>query len=317
VTVRSARTTLDAIRDRCTLPVIVAPMFLVSGTRLVVEACKAGVPASFPTLNARPEATLEAWLTEITGELSQHPGAAPWIPNLILHPSNPRAALDAEIVLRHRPEIVITALGKPTAVAEQAHAYGGLVFSDVNSVRYAQIAVDSGADGLVLVCAGAGGHTGFLSPFAFVSAVREFFDGPLVVGGGLMTGRDVRAVEILGADFAYMGTRFIATPESLASDAYRQMLVNSTVEDIVLSDKFTGVPANYLKPSIVAAGIDLATFDRRATVSIDQRDESKAWRDIWSAGQGVGAVTRVEPVADLIGRLCREYAGAAGRHDRA
>jgi nitronate monooxygenase len=317
VTIRSARATLDAIRDRCALPAIVAPMFLVSGPRLVIEACKAGVPASFPTLNARPEATLEAWLTEITGVLARHPDAAPWIPNLILHPSNPRAALDVEAVLRHRPEIVITALGKPTAVAEQVHAYGGLVFSDVNSVRYAKIAVDSGADGLVLVCAGAGGHTGFLSPFAFVSAVREFFDGPLVVGGGLMTGRDVRAVEILGADFAYMGTRFIATPESLASDAYRRMLVDSTAEDIVLSDKFTGVPANYLLPSFVAAGLDLATFDRRASVSIDQRDESKAWRDIWSAGQGVGAVTRVEPVADIVTRLRGEYAAATGRHDRA
>jgi nitronate monooxygenase len=316
VTVRSARAVLDAIKDRCTLPAIVAPMFLVSGPCLVIEACKAGLPASFPTLNARPEATLEAWLAEITGALSQDPDAAPWIPNLILHPSNPRAAIDVEIVLRHRPEIVITALGKPTAVAKQVHAYGGLVFSDVNSVRFAKIAVDSGADGLVLVCAGAGGHTGFLSPFAFVTAVREFFDGPLVVAGGLMTGRDVRAVEILGADFAYMGTRFIATPESLASDAYRQMLVDATIDDVVLSDKFTGVPANYLKPSITAAGIDLATFERRAGVSIDQRDESKAWRDIWSAGQGAGSVTRVEPVADVVRRLCGEFAGAVGRSSR-
>jgi nitronate monooxygenase len=316
VTVRSARAVLDAIKDRCTLPAIVAPMFLVSGPRLVIEACKAGLPASFPTLNARPEATLEAWLAEITGALSQDPDAAPWIPNLILHPSNPRAAIDVEIVLRHRPEVVITALGKPTEVAKQVHAYGGLVFSDVNSVRFAKVAVDSGADGLVLVCAGAGGHTGFLSPFAFVTAVREFFDGPLVVAGGLMTGRDVRAVEILGADFAYMGTRFIATPESLASEAYRQMLVDATIDDIVLTDKFTGVPANYLKPSITAAGIDLATFERSAGVSIDQRDESKAWRDIWSAGQGAGSVTRVEPVAEVVRRLCGEYAGAVGRGGR-
>lgn len=316
MTLRSARGTLEAIRDRCTLPAIVAPMFLVSGPRLVIEACKAGLPTSFPTLNARPEATLEAWLEEITGELSKHQGAAPWIPNLILHPSNPRAATDVEIVLRYQPEIVITALGKPTAVAKQVHAYGGLVFSDVNSVRFAKIAVDSGADGLVLVCAGAGGHTGFISPFAFVSAVREFFDGPLVVGGGITTGREVRAVEILGADFAYMGTRFIATTESMASDAYREMLVNASVEDIVLSDKFTGVPANYLGPSIAAAGIDLATFERRAAVNVDQRDDSKAWRDIWSAGQGVGTVTCVEPVADLINRLRGEYAGAVGRHDR-
>jgi nitronate monooxygenase len=299
---------MEAIRARCALPAIVAPMFLVSGPQLVIAACKAGMPASFPTLNARPEAALEAWLDEISGELAACKDAPPWIPNLILHPSNPRAATDVEIVLRYQPEIVITALGKPATVAERVHRYGGLVFSDVNSVRFARIAAESGADGLVLVCAGAGGHTGFLSPFAFVSAVRQFFDGPLIVAGALMTGRDVRAVELMGADFGYMGTRFIATPESLASDAYRQILVDATPEDIVLSDKFTGVPANYLRPSIVAAGIDLATLDRRASVSIDQRDESKAWRDIWSAGQGVGAITRIEPVAEVVARLRAEYA---------
>ena len=298
---------MEAIKARCALPAIVAPMFLVSGPRLVIAACKAGMPASFPTLNARPEAALEAWLDEISDELAACKDAPPWIPNLILHPSNPRAATDVEIVLRYRPEIVITALGKPAMVVEQVHRYGGLVFSDVNSVRFARIAAASGADGLVLVCAGAGGHTGFLSPFAFVSAVRQFFDGPLIVAGAQMTGRDVRAVELMGADFGYMGTRFIATPESLASNAYRQMLVDATPEDIVLSDRFTGVPANYLRPSIVAAGIDLATLDRPASVSIDRRDESKAWRDIWSAGQGVGAITRIEPVADIVGRLRAEY----------
>jgi nitronate monooxygenase len=299
---------MEAIKERCALPAIVAPMFLVSGPRLVIAACRAGLPASFPTLNARPESALEAWLDEISSELATCRDAPPWIPNLILHPSNPRAATDVEIVLRYRPEIVITALGKPAAVVERVHRYGGLVLSDVNSVKFARIAAESGADGLVLVCAGAGGHTGFLSPFAFVSAVRQFFDGPLIVAGALMTGRDVRAVELMGADFGYMGTRFIATPESLASDAYRKMLVGATPEDIVLSDKFTGVPANYLRPSIVASGIDLATLDRRTSVSIDQRDESKAWRDIWSAGQGVGAITRIEPVADIVARLRSEYA---------
>jgi len=311
VTTRPARAVMEAIKARCALPAIVAPMFLVSGPQLVIAACKAGLPASFPTLNARPESALEAWLDEISSELATCEDAPPWIPNLILHPSNRRAATDVEIVLRYQPEVVITALGKPAAVAERVHRYGGLVFSDVNSVKFARIAAESGADGLVLVCAGAGGHTGFLSPFAFISAVRQFFDGPLIVAGALMTGRDVRAVELMGADFGYMGTRFIATPESLASDAYRQMLVDATPEDIVLSDKFTGVPANYLRPSIVAAGIDLATLDRRTSVSIDQRDESKAWRDIWSAGQGVGAITRIEPVADIVARLRSEYAAAA------
>lgn len=310
MTTHSTRAVVDAIKARCALPAIVAPMFLVSGPQLVIAACRAGLPASFPTLNARPEATLEAWLEEISGTLATCRDAAPWIPNLLLHPSNPRAATDVEIVLRYRPEIVITALGKPGAVAERVHQYGGLVFADVNSIKFARIAATNGADGLVLVCAGAGGHTGFLSPFAFVSAVRHFFDGPLVVAGGLMTGRDVRAVELMGADFAYMGTRFIATPESLASNAYRQMLVDATAEDIVLSDKFTGVPANYLRPSIVAAGIDLATLERRASVSIDQRNESKAWRDIWSAGHGVGAITRIEPVADIVARLSAEYTAA-------
>lgn len=309
---RDAREALAAIKARCSLPAIVAPMFLVSGPRLVIEACKAGVPAAFPTLNARPESVLEDWLATITTELAAHPGAAPWIPNLILHPSNPRLATDLDIVLRHEPEIVITALGKPGAVAERVHRYGGLVFSDVNSLRFARIAVENGADGLVLVCAGAGGHTGFLSPFAFVAAVREFFAGPLVIGGGLMSGSHLRAAEVLGADLGYMGTRFIATEESMASDVYRQMLVDADIEDVVLSDKFTGVPANYLAPSIAAAGIDLATFDRRASVSIDQRDDAKAWRDIWSAGQGVGSVTQVEPVAALIARLRAEY-DAAGR----
>ena len=311
MTTRPAHSVIEAIKARCALPAIVAPMFLVSGPQLVIAACKAGLPASFPTLNARPESALEAWLDEISSELAMCKDAPPWIPNLILHPSNRRAATDVEIVLRYQPEVVITALGKPAAVAERVHRYGGLVFSDVNSVKFARIAAESGADGLVLVCAGAGGHTGFLSPFAFISAVRQFFDGPLIVGGALMTGRDVRAVELMGADFGYMGTRFIATPESLASDAYRQMLVDATPEDIVLSDKFTGVPANYLRPSIVAAGIDLATLDRRTSVSIDQRDESKAWRDIWSAGQGVGAITRIEPVADIVARLRSEYAAAA------
>lgn len=308
----AARVALAAIKARCSVPAIVAPMFLVSGPRLVIEACKAGVPAAFPTLNARPESVLEEWLETITGELAAHPGAAPWIPNLIVHSSNPRLATDLDIVLRHEPEIVITALGKPAAVAERVHRYGGLVFSDVNSVKFARIAVENGADGLVLVCAGSGGHTGFLSPFAFVAAVREFFDGPLVIGGGLMTGSHLRAVEVLGADLGYMGTRFIATEESMASDAYRQMLIDSDVDDIVLSDKFTGVPANYLRPSIVAAGIDLASYDRRASVNIDQRDDAKAWRDIWSAGQGVGSVTQVESVAALVARLKAEYA-AAGR----
>ena len=292
------------------LPVMAAPMFLVSGPELVIATARAGVMAAFPTLNARPLSQLDDWLQQISTALDDDIAAASWVPNFVIHRSNPRAIDDLERVLAYRPPLVITALGKPTEVVKAVHSYGGLVFADVNSVSFARKAAEAGADGLVLVAAGAGGHTGQITGFAFVSAVREFFDGPLILAGGIMTGRAVLAAQVLGADLAYLGTRFIAARESLASDAYKQMLVDSQAEDVVLSDKFTGVPAHYLMPSITAAGIDLASYQKHEQIKIDHRDEHKAWRDIWSAGQGVGSITRIQSAAEIVEELAADYAAA-------
>lgn len=308
---------IAAIRARLALPAIAAPMFLVSGPDLVIATCKAGVIGAFPTLNARPLAELERWLERITSELAAHArsgaAVAPWAANLIVHRSNPRAADDLALVLRYQPEIVITALGTPAHVVEAVHAYGGLVFADVNSVRYAEKAAAAGADGLVLVASGAGGHTGPISAFSFVPAVRRFFAGPIVLGGGIVDGRGVRAAEALGADFAYVGTRFIACTESLASAEYKRMLIDCTEADIVLSAHFTGVPANYLRPSIARAGLDPDALGTRTDKLFDHRGDAehgdaKAWRDIWSAGHGVRAVERVTSVAELVEELRAGYA---------
>jgi nitronate monooxygenase len=306
------------IKSRLKLPMISAPMFLVSGPDLVIAACKAGVIGSFPTLNARPIEALDAWFQRIVGELEAFkaeggkPG--PWAANLIVHRSNPRAAEDLALTLKYKPEIVITALGTPANVIEGVHAYGGLVFADVNSVTYAKKAAAAGADGLVLVAAGAGGHTGQVTPFSFVPAVREFFSGPIVLGGGIVDGAGIRAAEVLGATFGYVGTRFIPTVESLAAQGHKQMIVDATEEDIICTAHFTGVPANYLKPSIVNAGLDPAQLGVRAEKKFDSRgadnQETKAWRDIWSAGQGVRAVKGILSVADLVTELKVGYDAA-------
>ncbi|MBM3514324.1 MAG: nitronate monooxygenase [Alphaproteobacteria bacterium] len=307
---------IAAIKSRMSIPVVSAPMFLVSGPDLVIAACKAGVIGAFPTLNARPIEQLKAWLQRLTAELGSAVSAerkgAPWAANLIVHRSNARAADDLAMVLEFKPEIVITALGTPRDVVDSVHAYGGLVFADVNSMAYAKKALAAGVDGLALVSAGAGGHTGPITPFSFVPAVREIFAGPLIVGGGVVDGRGVRAMEVLGATFANIGTRFIATAESMASDGYRQMLVEATEEDIILSAHFTGVPANYLRPSIVGAGLDPAQLGVRAEKKFDSKgdpksDNTKAWRDIWSAGQGVRAIKSVQSVADLVAELKAGY----------
>lgn len=308
---------VTAIKSRLALPAFAAPMFLISGPDLVIAACKAGIIGAFPTLNARPIEELGRWFERITTELAAFEAAggrpAPWAANLIVHRSNPRAESDLEMTLRYRPEIVITALGTPAAVIEAVHAYGGLVFADVNSVRYARKAADAGADGLVLVASGAGGHTGALTPFSFVPAVREFFTGPLVLGGGIVGGRGIRAAEVLGADFAYLGTRFIPTEESSAKPGYKQMIVDSSEEDIVLSAHFTGVPANYLRPSIVNAGLDPDALGTRAEKKFDHREkteETKAWRDIWAAGQGVRTIRSVMSVAEVVRGLKADYEAA-------
>lgn len=304
------------IKSRMALPAIAAPMFLVSGPDMVIAACKAGVIGSFPTMNARPISALEEWFDRITTELADaektNPGKiAPWAANIIVHSTSKRFEEDFALLQQYKPEMVITALGSPKRVVEKVHDYGGLVFADVNSVTYAKKAVDAGADGLVLVSSGAGGHTGFVTGFAFVPAIRSFFDGPIILGGGIVDGAGVRAAEVLGADFGYLGTRFIATDESLAPDSYRDMLVEATEEDIVLSAHFTGVPANYLKTSIIAAGMDPDTLKPRKDKSFDSRHEgpekNKAWKDIWSAGQGVRAVDKVQPIAELVDQLKGEY----------
>lgn len=303
------------IKSRMIMPAIAAPMFLVSGPDLVIATCKAGLIGSFPTLNARPIDVLEQWFQRIVSELDAFKAAggrpAPWAANLIVHRSNPRAADDLAMTLKYKPEIVITALGTPADVIAGVHAYGGLVFADVNSVAYAKKAAAAGADGLVLVAAGAGGHTGQVTPFSFVPAVREFFSGPIVVGGGIVDGAGVRAAEVLGATFGYIGTRFIPTRESMAPPGHKDMIVSSTEEDIICTAHFTGVPANYLRPSIVNAGLDPAQLGVRADKKFDSRgadnQETKAWRDIWSAGQGVRAVKSVLPVAQLVAELKAGY----------
>ena len=276
---------------------------------------------SFPTLNARPIEVLEQWFQRIVAELDDFKKAggkpAPWAANLIVHRSNPRAADDLAMTLKYKPEIVITALGTPANVIEGVHAYGGLVFADVNSVAYAKKSAAAGVDGLVLVAAGAGGHTGPISAFSFVPAIREFFSGPIVLGGGIVDGAGVRAAEVLGADFGYVGTRFIPTKESLAPEGHKQMIVDSTEEDIICTAHFTGVPANYLKPSIVKAGLDPAQLGVRAEKKFDSRgsdaSETKAWRDIWSAGQGVRATKAIQSVGEIVSELKAGYDRAKAR----
>jgi nitronate monooxygenase len=309
------RDRLGTLRGRLSLPLICAPMFLVSGPGLVVAACRNGVIGSFPAPNARPLEVLDAWMARIAAELAEagrvDPAAriAPWSVNLVVHSSYDRLAAELELVARHRPPIVITALGSPARVVDAVHAYGGLVLADVGSVAMARKAAQSGVDGLVLVSTGAGGHTGSVSPFVFVQAVREFFDGIVVLAGGLCNGAAIRAAELAGADLADIGTLFIAARESLASDDYRQMVVDATVDDLVLTKAFTGANAYYLRRSIERSGLDPDNLSGKTAMDWGKSDQQlKAWKDIWSAGQSVAAVTRVEGAGEIIARLRAEYA---------
>jgi nitronate monooxygenase len=320
-----------AICARLTLPLIAAPMFRVSGVDLVVAACRNGVIGAFPTVNCRSPEQLDAWLDDIAAQLTHHGDLsgsqpAPPCPNLIVHRSNARLNDDLAVLLRHRPEVVITSVGSPAGVLAPLHDAGVLVLADVASIRHARRAVEAGADGLVLLTAGAGGQTGWLNPFAFVRAVRAFFDGPLVLAGGVSDGHALRAAKVLGCDLAYMGTKFIATRESMADPRYKDMLVASNADDIVLTRAFTGLQTNMLKPSIEAAGLDPDNLPERGAIDVGQdidvaaRDSRpKRWRDIWSAGQSTSGVTAVLPVADLIAQTIAEYAGegAAARRDDA
>jgi nitronate monooxygenase len=301
-----------AWHTRLKLPLIAAPMFLISGPELVLAACREGVIGTFPTPNARTVAVLDEWLDRITTGLSDRD--APWAANVVVHRSNARLDEDLDLVIRYKAPLVITALGSPRAIVERVHDYGGLVFADVNSVSFARKAAAAGVDGLVLVAAGAGGHTGPMTGFSFVPAVREFFDGPVVLGGGITSGAGIRAAEVLGADLAYMGTRFIACTESLAAPEYREMLIASTVDDLILTRAITGVAANWLKPSIARAGYDLDAMEKNPDIDFtDPQSGAKRWAQVWSAGHGVGTIDRVETVASLVARLEEEYEEAKKR----
>ncbi len=309
---------LPPLLQRLRLPVIAAPMFIVSTPDLVIAQCKAGIVGSFPALNARPQAQLAEWLTRITGELGNydatHPEApaAPFAVNQIVHRSNPRLMEDLEVCVRHRVPITICSLGAREDVYAAVHAYGGLALHDVINVAFARKAIEKGADGLIAVAAGAGGHAGALSPFALVQEIRGFFDGPLALSGAIATGGSVLAARAMGADLAYVGSAFIATEEANAAPAYKQMIVDGSAEDIVYTDHFSGVPGSYLKPSVRAAGLDPEHLPAEGT-KMDFGRESKAWKDIWSAGQGIGAVRAVLPVAGLVARLETEYRAALAR----
>ena len=297
-------------------------MFLVSGPELVIASCKAGVIGSFPVTNARKIEDLENWMQQIEQSLqqvkAQHPNEkiAPWALNMIMHRSYSRFPEELELVKKYKPKIVITALGSPERVVETVHEYGGLVLADVNSVSFAKKAAKTGVDGLILVASGAGGHTGKMTGFAFVDAVREFWDGIIILAGGISTGQGIRAAQALGADLAYMGTRFIATDESLAGDAYQEMVVEVSAKDLILTDAITGVPAWFMRPSLEKAGYDIENLQPKKIDFNDAGEESKAWRDVWSAGQGVGVINKRNSVSEIVQHLRNEYVAVLEKERR-
>jgi len=311
---------LEKLIGELALPAVAAPMFIVSNPDTVVAQCRAGVIGTFPALNAREPDTLEGWLTEIEERTAEARAngeyVAPYGVNLIVHRNNPRLEEDLATVIDHKVPLVITSVGKPGDIADAVHAYGGTIFHDVTNVRHAKKALESRVDGLILVCAGAGGHAGTASAFALVPEVRAFFDGPIMLSGCISDGRSVHAARALGADLAYLGTRFIATEEANAVALYKDMILDSTAADITYTPEFSGIPASYLTKSIIEAGIDPSeialpgqedpkNFRSRAT-----DDKPKAWSVIWSAGQGVGSVNDVPSTADLVARLKSEYDAA-------
>ncbi len=303
----------EILNNRLALPVVGAPMFIVSTPELVIAQCKVGVVGSFPSLNARPAAEFEVWLKRIGDELAAAPGSAPFAVNLIVHKSNDRLEHDLELCVRYRVPMVITSLGAREDVNRAVHSYGGIVLHDVINNVFAHKAVEKGADGLIAVAAGAGGHAGITSPFALVEEIREWFNGPLALSGSIATGRGVAAARAIGADLAYIGSAFIATKEANAQEGYKQMIVESGAADIVYSNYFSGVHGNYLKPSIREAGFDpdnLPQADPTKMNFANTDGKVKAWRDIWSAGQGIGAVKAVVSVAEFVSRLKREYGEA-------
>jgi nitronate monooxygenase len=312
--------TLPAIlKGRLTVPAIASPLFIVSNPDLALAQCKAGVVGSFPALNARPEELLDEWLHRMREELSAHDAAhperpsAPFAVNQIVHRSNARLEHDLALCVRHKVPIVITSLGAREEVNQAVHSYGGIVLHDVIDNRFARKAIEKGADGLVAVAAGAGGHAGTLSPFALIQEIREWWSGPLVLSGAIATGRAILAAQAMGADLAYVGSAFIATKEANAPAAYKEMIVRSNAADIIYSSLFTGVHGNYLKPSVVAAGLDPDNLPESDPSKMDfgsGSSKAKAWRDVWGSGQGIGAVKEIVGAADLVARLRAEYQAA-------
>ena len=310
------------ILEKLRLPVIASPMFIISNPKMVIAQCKAGIVGSFPALNARPPELLHTWLDEITNELAEYDAknpdrpSAPFAVNQIVHNSNARLQHDVEACVKFKVPIVITSLGAVPMVNDAIHSYGGIVFHDIINVRHAKSALSKGADGLIAVAAGAGGHAGPLSPFALIQEIREFFDGPLALSGAIATGGAVLAAEAMGADFGYIGSAFIASDEANAVDGYKQMIVDSGASDIVYSNYFTGIHGNYLKPSIIASGMDADNLPEADKSKMDfgaATSGAKAWKDIWGAGQGIGAVKSIEPIAKIVDRLENEYLTAKKR----
>lgn len=305
------------LADNLALPVIGAPMFIVSRPELVLAQCKAGIVGSFPALNARPKELLDEWLAMMTEEIAAARRAeptrkiGPFAVNQIVHHSNDRLDHDIALCVKHKAPMIITSLRAPGDVVKEVHAYGGIVFHDVINVRHAQKALEAGVDGLILVAAGAGGHAGTLSPFALVAEVRRFWDGPIALSGAMTRGEQILAAQAMGADLAYMGTRFIPTAEANAADDYKQMILASCAADVVYTPYFTGVHGNYLRPSIVAQGLDPENLPPRDKTSMSfGSDRTKAWRDIWGVGQGVGTIDELLPAADVVARLKHEYHAA-------
>ena len=304
------------LRERLRLPAVASPLFIISNPDLVIAQCKAGVVGSFPALNARPAEMLEQWLQRIIAELAEHDRAhpdepaAPFAVNQIVHKSNDRLEHDLELCVKYKVPIVITSLGARTDVNDAVHSYGGIVLHDIINDRFARKAIEKGADGLIAVAAGAGGHAGMQSPIALIQEIREWFDGPLLLSGAIATGRGVLAAQAMGADLAYIGSAFIATREANAAEAYKQMIVDSGAQDIIYTNLFTGVHGNYLKPSVVGAGLDPENLPQSDASQMNfgsNREKPKAWKEIWGCGQGIGVVKSVVGAGELVARLRGEY----------
>ena len=306
----------SVFQGRLRIPVIGSPLFVISNPELVIAQCTAGVTGAFPALNARPASQLDEWLHQITQTLAawdrEHPGqpSAPYAVNQIVHKTNSRLEEDMALCVKWNVPLIITSLGAREDVNQAVHSYGGITLHDIITNRYAHKAIEKGADGLIAVAAGAGGHAGTLSPFALIQEIREWFDGPLALSGSIANGRAILAALAMGADLAYIGSAFIATREARASDAYKQMIVDSTGEDIIYTNLFTGVPGNYLKPSVAKAGLDpenLPTAEMKMNFGSGGSSDAKAWRDIWGSGQGIGAIHDIPATADLVTRFEHEY----------